>query len=179
MIVKLASNKKGKIIVIEKRNKRQKTTKSSKYEKYVAYARQSKLDYILTESDYKTTEVRNRNKGIKVSPKAVVRWQLQGERSDKQIKAMWNAAKLRDPNLTRAQFIREKGWENIDREAEDLYKEIQSTERYQTVKAEIEKLEEKRRDSKLDLLDSRRLRLLREERAAMLHIISQQIYGSL
>ena len=107
--MKLTLNKKGKIIVVEKRSKQQKTTKASKYEKYVTYARQSKVDYILTEGEYKTTEIRNRNKGRKVTPETVVRWQIQEGHTDKQIKAMVKAAKLRNPNITRAQFVREKG----------------------------------------------------------------------
>ena len=126
MIVKLALNKKGKIIVVEKRSKRQKTTKASKYEKYVTYARQSKVDYILTEGEYKTTEIRNRNKGRKVTPEIVVRWQIQEGHTDKQIKAMVKAAKFKNPNITRAQFVRERGWDNIDREATALYSKLKA-----------------------------------------------------
>ena len=96
--------------------------------------------------------------------------------ADKQIEAMLNAAKLQNPKITRGQFIRARGWETIDKQASDLYEEIQATDDYQRLEAEIERLENKGKD--IDLIDSRRLRNLRADKAAMLHQISQQIYGS-
>ena len=63
---------------------------------------------------------------------------------------MFNAAKLKNPKLTRTQFIRDRGWENIVKQTEDLYEEIQSSEEYQRTEAEIEKLENKERDEGLD-----------------------------
>ena len=123
--MKLALNKKGKVVVIEKKSRQQKPKrKISKYEKYKAYAQQEKLDYILTESEYKTTEVRNKEKGRLVTPSNVVRWQRQGGHTDKQINAMYRAAKRRDEDLTKAEFVREQGWKQIKKEASDLYEEL-------------------------------------------------------
>jgi hypothetical protein len=108
--MRLTLNKKGKVVVIEKKSRQQKPkAKLSRYEKYKAYAQQEKLDYTLTESEYKTTEVRNKEKGRKVTPKNVVRWQKQGGHTDKQINAMLKAAKRHDAEITKAQFVREKG----------------------------------------------------------------------
>ena len=88
---------------------------------------------------------------------------------------MWRAAKLKNPELTRDQFIRDRGWNSIDQAASNMYKEIQASEEYQNLEAQIEKLEAK---EDLDFIESRRLRRLKEDKAAMLHTISQQIYGS-
>ena len=177
--MKLTLNKKGKVVVIPKKSKRQKTKrKLTPYERYVIRAKELKVETILKEGAYNSTVELNREKGRKVNPEIIARWQSQGKKTDKQIKAKWHAAQLKNPNLTRAQFIREKGWETIDQQAEDLYEEIQSTKEYQRIEAEIEELENKERDLGLDLIESRRLRRLKEDKAAMLHTISQQIYGS-
>lgn len=174
--MKLTLNKKGKVVVVPKKSKRQKPKrKLTPYEKYVIRAKELGIETILKKGAYDSTIELNREKGRKVNPEIIARWQAQGKKTDKQIKAKWHAAKLVNPNLTRAQFIREKGWETIDKQAEDLYKEIKATDEYQRVEAEIEELENK---EYLDLLDSRRLRRLKADKAAMLHQISQQIYGS-
>ena len=146
------------------------------YEKYVIRAKELKVDTILTEGEYHTTIKFNTDKGRQANPDILARWQFHGEHTDAQIEAMLHAAKLQNPKITRGQFIRAKGWETIDKQASDLYEEIQASDEYQRLEAEIERLENKGRD--IDSIDSRRLRNLRADKAAMLHQISQQIYGS-
>lgn len=177
--MKLTLNKKGKVVVIPKKSKRQKTKrKLTPYEKYVIRAKELNVYPILKEGAYNSTIKLHREKGRKVNPEIIARWQAQGKKTDKQIKSKWNAAKLQNPNITRAQFIRERGWETIDQQAEDLYEKIKSTKEYQEIEAEIEELENKKLDWKLDLIESRRLNRLKEQKSMMLHQISQQIYGS-
>ena len=123
--MKLTLNKRGQVVVVEKKSRRQKPkTKISKYQKYKAYAQQEKIDYILTESEYKTTEARNKEKHRRVTPANVVRWQKQGGHTDKQINAMVRAARRHDSSITKAQFVRQKAWIDIQKEASDLYEKL-------------------------------------------------------
>lgn len=125
--MKLALNKKGKVVVIAKKGKRQTIKKKlTSYERYVVRAKELNVDYILTEGEYYATVRFNREKGRKVNHEILARWQFQGDNTDKQIKAMWNAAKLQNPDMTRAQFIRDKGWENINQQASNLYAKIKA-----------------------------------------------------
>ena len=125
--MRLALNKKGKVVVITKKGKRQTIKKKlTSYERYVVRAKELKVDYILTEGEYYATLRFNREKGRKVNHEILARWQFQGDHTDKQIKAMWNAAKLQNPEITRAQFIREQGWENINQQASNLYAKIKA-----------------------------------------------------
>lgn len=125
--MKLALNKKGKVVVIAKKGKRQTIKKKlTSYERYLVKAKELNVDYVLTEGEYYATVRFNREKGRKVNHEILARWQFQGDNTDKQIKAMWNAAKLQNPELTRAQFIRDKGWENINQQASNLYAKIKA-----------------------------------------------------
>lgn len=125
--MKLALNKKGKVVVIAKKGKRQTIKKKlTSYERYVVRAKELNVDYILTEGEYYATVRFNREKGRKVNHEILARWQFQGDHTDKQIKAMWNAAKRQNPEITRAQFIREQGWGNIEQQASDLYAKIKA-----------------------------------------------------
>lgn len=125
--MKLALNKKGKVVVITKKGKRQTIKKKlTSYERYVVRAKELNVDYVLTEGEYYATVRFNREKGRKVNYENLARWQSQGDNTDKQIKAMWNAAKLQNPDMTRAQFIRDKGWENINQQAENLYAKLKA-----------------------------------------------------
>lgn len=125
--MKLALNKKGKVVVIAKKGKRQTIKKKlTSYERYLVKAKELNVDYILTEGEYYATVRFNREKGRKVNHEILARWQFQGDNTDKQIKAMWNAAKLQNPDMTRAQFIRDKGWENINQQASNLYAKIKA-----------------------------------------------------
>lgn len=125
--MKLALNKKGKVVVIAKKGKRQTIKKKlTSYERYVVRAKELNVDYVLTEGEYYATVRFNREKGRKVNHEILARWQFQGDNTDKQIKAMWNAAKLQNPDMTRAQFIRDKGWENINEQAANLYAKIKA-----------------------------------------------------
>ena len=151
--------------------------KLTPYERYVIRATELNVE-IFTKGEYEGSIELNEKKGRKVNDWILPRWQFQGDNTDKQIDAMWNAAKLQNPGITRDQFIRDRGWETIDKQAEDLYEQIKSTEEYKRLDAEIEKLENKARDEDLDLWESRRLNKLKNDKAAMLHQISQQIYGS-
>ena len=164
--------------VLHKKNLKKIKRKFTPYERYVLRARELNVKTILKEGGYNETIRLNRKKGRKVNPEIIARWQFQGKKTDKQIDAMFNAAKLKNSKLTRTQFIRDRGWENIDKQAEDLYEEITSTEEYQRIEAQIEILEEKAKDEDLDLIDSRRLKKLKEDKYALLHQISQQVYGS-
>ena len=146
--MKLALNKKGKVVVIAKKGKRQTIKrKLTSYERYLVKAKELNVDYVLTEGEYYATVRFNREKGRKVNHEILARWQFQGDHTDKQIKAMWNAAKLQNPEITRAQFIREQGWENINQQASNLYAKIKAENPEMTSKD-------------------------------ISHIISQQIYGS-
>lgn len=125
--MKLALNKKGKVVVIAKKGKRQTIKKKlTSYERYVVRAKELNVDYILTEGEYYATVRFNREKGRKVNHEILARWQFQGDHTDKQIKAMWNAAKLQNPDMTRAQFIRDQGWENINQQAANLYTKLKA-----------------------------------------------------
>ncbi len=125
--MKLALNKKGKVVVITKKGKRQTIKrKLTSYERYLVKAKELKVDYVLTEGEYYATVRFNREKGRKVNHEILARWQFQGDHTDKQIKAMWNAAKLQNPDLTKAQFIREQGWENINQQAANLYTKLKT-----------------------------------------------------
>lgn len=125
--MKLALNKKGKVVVIAKKGKRQTIKKKlTSYERYLVRAKELKVDYVLTEGEYEATVRFNREKGRKVNHEILARWQFQGDHTDKQIKAMWNAAKLQNPDLTKAQFIREQGWENINQQAANLYAKLKA-----------------------------------------------------
>ena len=125
--MKLALNKKGKVVVIAKKGKRQTIKrKLTSYERYLVRAKELNVDYVLTEGEYYATVRFNREKGRKVNHEILARWQFQGDNTDKQIKAMWNAAKLQNPDMTKAQFIRDKGWENINQQAADLYAKIKA-----------------------------------------------------
>lgn len=149
--------------------------KLTPYQRYVIRAKELNVE-IFTEGEYDTTIDFNRKKGRKVNDYILARWQFQGTKTDLQIDAMFNAAKLQNPELTRDQFIRDRGWETIDQQASDMYEKIQASDEYKRIEAEIEKLENKGED--LDLLEKRKLRMLKEDKEAMLHTISQQIYGS-
>ena len=148
--------------------------KLTPYERYVIRATELNVE-IFTKGEYESSIELNEKKGRKVNDWILPRWQFYDDHTDSQIDAMWKAAKLKNPELTRDQFIRDKGWNTIDKAASDMYEEIQATEEYQRIEAQIEKLEAK---EELDLIESRRLRKLKEDKAAMLHQISQQIYGS-
>ena len=125
--MKLALNKKGKVVVIAKKGKRQTIKrKLTSYERYLVKAKELNVDYVLTEGEYYATVRFNREKGRKVNHEILARWQFQGDNTDKQIKAMWNAAKLQNTDMTKAQFIRDKGWENINQQASNLYAKIKA-----------------------------------------------------
>ena len=152
--------------------------KLTPYQRYVIRAKELNVETILREGAYEETIKLNKDKGRKINYWILAKWQFQGKKTDAQIDAMFNAAKLKNPELTRDQFIRERGWKNIDKAAEDLYAEIVSSEEYQRIDAQIEELENKARDEDLDSIDSSRLRKLKEDKDALLHQISQQVYGS-
>lgn len=148
--------------------------KLTPYERYVIRAKELNVE-IFTKGEYESSIELNEKKGRKVNDWILPRWQFYNDHTDAQIDAMWKAAKLKNPELTRDQFIRDRGWNAIDQAASNMYEEIQASEEYQNLEAQIEKLEAK---EDLDLIESRRLRRLKEDKAAMLHQISQQIYGS-
>ena len=148
--------------------------KLTPYERYVIRATELNV-VIFTKGEYESTIELNEKKGRKVNDWILPRWQFQNNKTDKQIDAMWKAAKLKNPELTRDQFIRDRGWNAIDKRASDMYEDIKASDEYQSIEAEINKLEDK---EDLDLWESRRLRRLKEDKEAMLHTISQQIYGS-
>ena len=64
--MKLALNKKGKVVVIAKKGKRQTIKKKlTSYERYLVKAKELKVDYVLTEGEYYATVRFNREKGRK------------------------------------------------------------------------------------------------------------------
>lgn len=150
--------------------------KLTPYQKYVIRAKELNVGAIFSEGEYDTTIKFNIDKGRKVNDYILARWQFYDDHTDKQIDAMFNAAKLKNPELTRDEFIRNRGWKTIDEQASDLYEKIKSTDEYQRLEAEIEKLENKGED--LNSLEKIKLIRLKNEKDAMLHTISQQIYGS-
>ena len=152
--------------------------KLTPYQRYVIRATELNVGTILKEGNYNETIKLNEEKGRKINDWILARWQFQGKKTDKQIDAMWRAAQLKNPELTREQFIRERGWKAVDKVAEDLYAEIVASEDYQRIEAQIEKLEDKAKEEDLDLIDSERLRKLKEDKYTILHQISQQVYGS-
>ena len=170
----------GRILSKDEYNALHKTNESklTPYERYVIRAKELNVETILKEGNYNETIKLNKEKGRKINDWILARWQFQGKKTDKQIDAMWKAAQLKNPELTREQFIRERGWKAVDKVAEDLYAEIVASEDYQRIEAQIEKLEDKAKEEDLDLIDSERLRKLKEDKYALLHQISQQVYGS-
>ena len=152
------------------------TKKLTPYQKYIIRATELNVGAIFTEGEYDATIKDNTKKGRNINEYILARWQFQEDHSDAEVDAAFQAAKLKNPGLTRDQFIRDRGWNTIDKAASDMYEEIKASDEYQRLEADIEKLENKGED--LDLLDKIRLRNLREQKAAKLHTISQQIYGS-
>ena len=148
--------------------------KLTPYERYVIRAKELNVE-IFTKGEYEGSIELNEKKGRKINDWILPRWQFYDDHTDKQIDAMWKAAKLKNPELTRDQFIRDRGWNAIDKRASDMYEEIQASEEYQKIEAEINKLEDK---EDLDVWELKKLGKLKEDKMAMMHAISQQIYGS-
>ena len=147
--------KKGKVVLNKPAKPRAKLTD---YERYVNIARNNGLpkSEILSRNNYELNITSYRQRGVKLNPTTLVRRQLQGGLSDKQIRARLNAARLIDPTMSRKKFIQTQGWEFINDKVSKRYQELKDIYHYDE--------------------------LTKEERKSMTtmfaHIISTEIYGS-
>ena len=100
--------KKGKVVF----NKPAKPkAKPIGYERYLNTARNNRVpkSEILTKEEYNTVVVSNRLRNRGTDANSIVRQQLQGGLTDKQYRAALNAARLRDPTMSRKKFTETRG----------------------------------------------------------------------
>ena len=117
--------KKGKIVLNKPAKPKAKPTG---YEKYLNIAKGNGLpkSEILNRNDYELNIASYRQRGVKLNPTILVRRQLQGGLSDKELRARLNAARRMDPTMTRKKFIQTQGWEFIDNYAAQRYEELKA-----------------------------------------------------
>lgn len=115
--------KKGKVVVNKPAKPRAKLTD---YERYVNIARDNGLpkSEILSRSNYELNIASYKKRGVKLNPTILVRRQLQGGLSDKELRVRLNLARRMDPTISRKKFIQTQGWESIDNRASERYKEL-------------------------------------------------------
>ena len=115
--------KKGKVVL----NKPAKPkVKPTGYERYLNIARGNGLpkSEILSRNNYELNIYAYRQRGVNLNPTTLVRRQLQGGLSDKEIRARLNAARRMDPTMTKKKFIQTQGWEYIDNYTAQRYQEL-------------------------------------------------------
>ena len=117
--------KKGKVVLNKPAKPKAKPTG---YEKYLNIARDNGLpkSEILNRNDYELNIASYKQRGVKLNPTTLVRRQLQGGLSDKELRARLNAARRMDPTMSRKKFIQTQGWEYIDDYAAQRYKELKA-----------------------------------------------------
>ena len=125
--------KKGKVVLNKPAKPRAKLTD---YERYVNIARDNGLpkSEILSRNDYELNITSYRERGVKLNPTTLVRRQLQGGLSDKELRARLNAARRIDPTMSRKKFIQTQGWESIDDYVSKRYEELKAIYHYDELK---------------------------------------------
>ena len=131
--------KKGKVVLNKPAKPRAKLTD---YERYVNIARDNGLpkSEILSRNDYELNIASYRQRGVKLNPTTLVRRQLQGGLSDKEIRARLNAVRRVDPTMSRKKFIQTQGWEYIDHLVAQRYEELKAIYHYDELKDKDKKL---------------------------------------
>lgn len=96
--------------------------KATGYQKYLNMAKEHKIpkSEILSLSEYHTAQGGERARGRKADPRTIARLQAMEGHTDKQINAIFRAAKGQTPILTKKQFIANQGWQHIDMQAAEL-----------------------------------------------------------
>ena len=117
--------KKGKVVLNKPAKPKAKPTG---YERYLNIARDNGLpkSEILNRNDYELNIASYKQRGVKLNPTTLVRRQLQGGLSDKELRARLNAARRMDPTMSRKKFIQTQGWESIDSYASQRYAELKA-----------------------------------------------------
>ena len=117
--------KKGKVVLNKPAKPKAKPTG---YERYLNIARDNGLpkSEILNRNDYELNIASYKQRGVKLNPTTLVRRQLQGGLSDKELRARLNAARRMDPTMSRKKFIQTQGWESIDDYAAQRYQELKA-----------------------------------------------------
>ena len=130
--------KKGKVVLNKPAKPKAKLTA---YERYVNIARNNGLpkSEILNKNNYELNIASYRQRGVKLNPTILVRRQLQGGLSDKELRARLNAARRIDSTMTRKKFIQTRGWEAIDDYAAQRYEELKAIYHYDELKDKKEK----------------------------------------
>ena len=125
--------KKGKVVLNKPAKPKAKLTD---YERYVNIARDNGLpkSEILSKNNYELNITSYRERGVKLTPTSLVRRQLQGDLSDKEIRARLNAARRIDPTMSRKKFIQTQGWEYIDDYVAKRYEELKAMYHYDELK---------------------------------------------
>ena len=148
--------KNGKVVLNKPAKPKAKLTG---YERYLNIARDNGLpkSEILTKEEYNTVVVSNKLRNIAAKPDSIVRQQLRDGLTDKQYRAALNAARLKDPTMTRRKFTETRGWESIDAIVSKRYEELKAIYHYDELKD--------KKDRKL-------------KTTLFARIISTEIYGS-
>ena len=130
--------KNGKVVLNKPAKPKAKPTG---YEKYLNIARDKGLpkSEILSRNDYELNIASYRQRGVKLNPTSLVRRQLQGNLSDKEIRARLNAVRRIDPTMSRKKFIQTQGWEYIDSLASRRYEELKAIYHYDELKEKDKK----------------------------------------
>ena len=115
--------KKGKVVLNKPAKPRAKLTD---YERYVNIARDNGVpkSELLTEAEYNTVVVSNKQRNIAAKPDSIVRQQLRDGVTDKQYRAALDVARRKDPTMTRKKFTKIRGWEPINDYVSKYYKEL-------------------------------------------------------
>ena len=121
--------KKGKVVLNKPAKPKAKPTG---YEKYLNIARDNGLpkSEILNRNNYELNIASYKQRGVKLNPTTLVRRQLQGGLSDKEIRARLNAVRRIDATMSRKKFIQSQGWEYIDSLASRRYEELKAIYHY-------------------------------------------------
>ena len=117
--------KKGKVVLNKPAKPRAKLTD---YERYLNIARDNGLpkSEILNKNNYELNIASYKQRGVKLNPTTLVRRQLQGGLSDKELRARLNAVRRIDPTMSRKKFIQTQGWEYVDSLASRRYEELKA-----------------------------------------------------
>ena len=100
--------KKGKVVLNKPAKPKAKLTG---YEKYLNIARDNGVpkSELLTEAEYNTVVVSNKQRNIAAKPDSIVRQQLRDGVTDKQYRAALDVARRKDPTMTRKKFTKIRG----------------------------------------------------------------------
>ena len=130
--------KKGKVVLNKSAKPKAKRTG---YERYLGIAHDSGLpkSIILTEEEYNTTVVSNKQRNIPAKPDAIVRQQLRDGVTDREFRARLNAVRRVDSTMTRKKFNETRGWEAVESLVLRRYEELKAIYHYDELKDKKDK----------------------------------------